>query len=122
MHVRKGKGKIGRIVLFTRSCEEHLKAYLNERKDDLPYVFLNVPGTGPIHYQFVEKNFRKYKKELGIHVSPHTLRHTFAAHLAMKGMPLVGIQSLLGHASPENTQRYARLFDHERKQVYDDWM
>lgn len=107
MHVRKGKGKKDRIVLFTQSCEVHLKAYLKERHDDLPFVFLNVQKTGPIHTQFVGKNFRKYKKELGIHVSPHTLRHTFAAHLAMKGMPLVGIQALLGHARPEYTQRYA---------------
>lgn len=122
MYVRKGKGNKDRIVLFTRSCEEYLQAYLKERLDNLPFVFLNVARTGPINIKYVQKNFKKYRKELGIHLSPHTLRHTFAAHLAMKGMPLVGIQALLGHVKQQDTQRYARLFNDAKKQMYDEWM
>ncbi len=122
MHVRKGKGKKDRIVLFTRSCEEYLQAYFKERLDDLPFVFLNGTGKAPINIHYVQNNFRKYRKELGFHLTPHTLRHTFAAHLAMKGMPLVGIQALLGHVKPEYTQLYARLFNHAKKQMYDEWM
>ncbi|WP_373855383.1 tyrosine-type recombinase/integrase [Desulfocucumis palustris] len=52
-------------------------------------------------------------------VTPHTLRHTFAAHLAEKGMPLTCIQDLLGHDNTKNTRIYTRLCAHARKKQYD---
>ncbi|WP_369757996.1 tyrosine-type recombinase/integrase [Paenisporosarcina sp. HGH0030] len=55
-------------------------------------------------------------------MTPHTLRHTFAAHLAIKGMPLVCIQTLLGHHDLKQKQYYVRLYDHARKAIYDEWM
>lgn len=55
-------------------------------------------------------------------MTPHTLRHTFAAHLAMKGMPLECIQVLLGHNGPHQTQLYARLYHEARKAIYDQLM
>ncbi|WP_374940698.1 tyrosine-type recombinase/integrase [Cytobacillus oceanisediminis] len=39
-----------------------------------------------------------------------TFRHTFAAHLARKGIPLACIQVLLGHNGPHQTQLYARIY------------
>ena len=42
----------------------------------------------------------------------HMLRHTFASHLAMRGVPLKAIQELLGHASIVTTMRYAHLAPH----------
>lgn len=122
MHIRNGKGKKYRIVLFTRPCAELLQAYFQERQDNLPFVFVNVAGTGPICISYVQRKFVTYKKKLGIHLTPHTLRNTFAAHLALKGMPLAGIQSLLGHVRPQQTHLYARLFNHAQKKMYDEWM
>ncbi|WP_276207751.1 MULTISPECIES: tyrosine-type recombinase/integrase [unclassified Lysinibacillus] len=55
-------------------------------------------------------------------VTPHTLRHNLAAHLAQKGMPIKGIQTLLGHEIYQTTRVYTKLFDHARKEMYDDWM
>ena len=120
--IREGKRKKERIVLFTNICEEHLKKYLNQRKDELPYVFVNTSGTGPICFRTIQKKFKRYERELGFRMTPHTLRHTFAAHLAAKGMPIEGIQTLLGHVSPQQTHLYARLYSHARKQKYDEWM
>ncbi|MFC0300426.1 tyrosine-type recombinase/integrase [Virgibacillus soli] len=53
--------------------------------------------------------FEKYQDELGFHISPYTLQHTFAAHLARKGMHLSSIQQLLGYVSLQQSQMYARL-------------
>jgi site-specific recombinase XerD len=55
---------------------------------------------------------------MGTHISPHTLRHIFAAHLARKGMPLACIQVLLGHNGPHQTQLCARLYREARKEQY----
>ncbi|WP_413789613.1 tyrosine-type recombinase/integrase [Metabacillus rhizosphaerae] len=110
------------MVLFTRSCGEYLKKYLEERDDILPFVFINPSATGPACIRTIQDRFNRYKKDLGIHLSPHTLRHTFAAHLAIKGMPLAFIQDLLGHDSPHQKQLYARLYSHARKEMYDEWM
>lgn len=122
IHIRKGKGKKARIVLFTRMCAEYLQAYLQERDSSCPYLFLNMRGTKPLGVRGIQHKFSDYSEELGIPFSPHTLRHTFAAHLAMKGMSLDCIQTLLGHENPHQTQIYARLYNHARKEQYDQWM
>ena len=46
---------------------------------------------------------------IGRHVHPHTLRHTFASHHAMRGTPLPVIQAWMGHASITTTMRYSHL-------------
>lgn len=124
IHIPKGKRKKGRIVLFTHECAEHLKSYLDSRTDDLPYVFLSLRSKNqPIHPDTVGQwLFRSYSKSLVFKVTPHTLRHTFAAHFAQKGMPLECIQVLLGHEEPQQTRYYARLYNHARKEIYDKFM
>ncbi|MCR8847765.1 tyrosine-type recombinase/integrase [Rossellomorea sp. SC111] len=122
INIENGKRKKGRIVLFTNMCAEHLKIYLHQRKDDLPYVFTNATSSGPVVKRSIQSKFETYEKNLGIRLTPHTLRHTFAAHLAQKGMPIECIQVLLGHISPYQTQIYARLYSHARKMMYDEWM
>ncbi|WP_019243122.1 MULTISPECIES: tyrosine-type recombinase/integrase [Bacillus] len=119
--IPEGKGKKARFVYFTRTCEEHLKAYLRTRRDNLPFVFINRLETTTIGTKSVVYGFINYRKELDFYVSPHTLRHTFAAHLVMKGMPVVSIQTLLGHDDPRTTQTYSRLFGQAQKEMYDQW-
>lgn len=108
INIPDGKGKKERIVLFTKECSEYIKAYLKSRNDELPYLFLNRYGKGPIDKRTIQHWLENYREKLGVYLTPHTLRHTFAAHLAMKGMPLSSIQALLGHDTPEMTHN--RLF------------
>ncbi|MDQ0154248.1 tyrosine-type recombinase/integrase [Robertmurraya andreesenii] len=123
IHIPKGKYKKGRIVLFTRNCEEHLKRYLDSRRDNQPYVFLSVVlKNRPIDKNTVGSRFRKYSKCLEFKFTPHTIRYTFTAHLAQKGMPLECIQTLLGHEEPQQTRYYARLYNHSRTELYDEYM
>lgn len=122
IRIPNGKGKKERIVLFTKECAEHLLAYLHTRSDDVPFVFTNRNGNGPNDPNSIQGWFVNYRKELGVYMTPHTMRHTFAAHLAMRGMPFVSIQSLLGHIDPNHTRLYSRLYDNARKEKYDEWM
>lgn len=116
--IRKGKGNKERFVLFTHECSEHLQAYLKYRNIDSPYIFSNAKGR-PISRSLVERHFREYSHELGFKVTPHTLRHTFAAYLAEKGMDFTYIQELLGHQNINSTRVYTRLMNHAKKKQYD---
>ncbi|MFD5853872.1 site-specific tyrosine recombinase/integron integrase [Cytobacillus pseudoceanisediminis] len=116
--IRKGKGNKERFVLFTHECAERLKTYLRHRKYDSPYLFPNNRGAH-LSRIFVEKRFQEFAEELGFKVVPHTMRHTFAAHLAEKNMPQSYIQELLGHVNINSTRIYTRLMEHARKKQYD---
>ncbi|WP_404356447.1 tyrosine-type recombinase/integrase [Cytobacillus firmus] len=116
--IRKGKGNKERFVLFTHECAERLKMYLHHRKHESPYLFANNRG-GHLSRVYVEKRFQEFREKLGFKVVPHTMRHTFAAHLAEKNMPQSFIQELLGHVSINSTRIYTRLMEHARKKQYD---
>jgi integrase/recombinase XerC len=116
--IRKGKGNKERFVLFSHDCAERLKAYLNQRGFTSPYLFSNRKGV-PLSRDLVEMQFRQYTETLGFKVTPHTMRHTFAAHLAEKGMDFSYIQELLGHSNINSTRIYTRLTNKARKKQYD---
>ncbi|GGI16598.1 site-specific tyrosine recombinase/integron integrase [Gottfriedia solisilvae] len=116
--IRKGKGNKERFVLFTHECSERLKAYLQDRKIESEYLFCNQRG-GILSRLTVEVRFKEFTKKLGFRVVPHTMRHTFAAHLAEKNMPQSYIQELLGHVNINSTRIYTRLMEHARKKQYD---
>ena len=118
--IRKGKGNRARPVLFTYECAERLKIYLERQNVNSQFLFPNSKGQ-PISRQLVQKLFRGYSDVLGFKVTPHTLRHTFASHLAEKGMDFTSIQELLGHANINSTRIYTRLMNNERKKLYDQY-
>lgn len=122
--IPEGKWKTGRIVLFTTECAEHSKAYLDSRTDNLAVVFavLNTEGSLENNCNVIEGWFRYYSKQLGFKVTPHTMRHTCAAHMAQRGMPLECIQAILGHDKMQTTRVYSKLFDHARKEIYNELM
>jgi site-specific recombinase XerD len=116
--IRKGKGNKERFVLFTHECSERLKTYLEHRKVDSEFLLSNQRG-GALSRSFVELRFQDYSEKLGFKVTPHTMRHTFAAHLAEKNMPQSYIQELLGHVNINSTRIYTRLMATARKKQYD---
>lgn len=73
--IRKGKGNKERFVFFTHDCAERLKIYLDKRETQSMFLFANRRG-GPLHREYIQKNFRNFSKTLGFRVTP-TLRHTF---------------------------------------------
>ncbi|RYG71388.1 integrase [Lentibacillus lipolyticus] len=118
--IRKGKGNKERFVLFTTECVERVNEYLSKREVESKFLFTNPKG-GPLSRVYIEQIFREYSQALDFRVTPHTLRHTFAAHLAEKEMPQSYIQELLGHVNINTTRIYTRLSEKARKKQYDQY-
>lgn len=89
-------------------------------KDDKEHVlFVNCNGSR-LSRQGFWKIIKQYQKKAGItaDITPHTLRHSFAAHLLENGADLKSIQEMLGHADISSTQVYSRLMNSKIKDVY----
>lgn len=82
---------------------------LFRRKRDTGYVFSDEDGR-PFFYNRLNIRLGKVCTRAGLRrIGWHTLRHTFASHLAMRGVPLTAVKELLGHASIMTTMRYSHL-------------
>ena len=91
----------------TLEMTDELRAVLRDVECVGEYVF--TYNRQPIRWS-VDKTFRSICRKAGIeNCTLHTLRHTFASHLAMQGVPLMHIQQLLGHKDYDTTLAYAHL-------------
>lgn len=108
-----GKGNKQRIVYLSTRAVMYIDKYIKEeRKGDSEYLFV----TSKIPYSNMStRSFQKIIKELQKRsrvtgkVHAHRFRRTQATHLLNSGMSITGVQAILGHESPDTTQRYARL-------------
>ena len=127
----RGKGKKDRPIFIDQTTADHLEEYLSARSDTLPALFLNnssnqnIPDTSGdfrrLSPRSIERIIQKYARLASItkHVTPHTLRHSFATDLLMNGADLRSVQSLLGHANIATTQIYTHITDPHLKEVHE---
>ncbi|NCU33743.1 hypothetical protein EOM27_00180 [Candidatus Saccharibacteria bacterium] len=127
----RGKGKKDRPIFISKNASEQIKNYLSARQDNLVPLFINYSrrNTRPtndgsykrLSARSIQRIIDKYAKLAGItkHVSPHTMRHSFATDLLMNGADLRSVQSMLGHASISTTQVYTHITDSHLKEVHD---
>lgn len=127
----RGKGSKDRPIFVSKSAADRLQDYLDARTDSLPALFLNnsrntqaVDTSGNYRRmtaRSVERIVEKYARLAGItkHVSPHTLRHSFATDLLMNGADLRSVQTMLGHADISTTQIYTHVTDAHLKEVHE---
>lgn len=104
----KGKGNKERSVPFSVECRKVLFKYLRNHKFDL--VFCNRHG-GKLRYDNLRRDWNLLIGKLGIETDGafHSLRRTFATNFAREGGSVFALQSILGHASIQTTQRYVGL-------------
>lgn len=127
----RGKGSKDRPIFISQSAADRVQDYLDARTDSLPALFLNnsrnlqtVDTSGNYRRmtaRSIERIVEKYARLAGItkHVSPHTLRHSFATDLLMNGADIRAVQSMLGHADISTTQIYTHVTNVHLKEIHD---
>lgn len=117
--VKNGKGGKARITFITPECRKDLDAYLTTKKRT-EYFFTNNQKR-QLSRQYVARIVTEYAKASGIekHVSPHTLRHSFATNMLRKGARVEVVQKLMGHANIQTTLIYMHFTNPYLQSEYD---
>ena len=114
-----------RTVPFGKTAKKAMESYLDSARTILcgdqeqDHLFVNCNGS-VMSRQGFWKIVKYYGEKAGIQedITPHTLRHSFAAHLLENGADLRSIQEMLGHADISSTQIYSRLLNQKLRDVY----
>ncbi len=126
----RGKGQKDRPVFIGAASAERVDEYLSARLDNLPPLFLSYSRNNSVSNQgdyrrltsrSIQRIISKYARLAGItkHVSPHTMRHSFATDLLMNGADLRSVQSMLGHSNIATTQVYTHVTDEHLREIYE---
>lgn len=125
----RGKGQKDRPVFISPEASEWLAEYLKTRNDSYSPLFIRYTGSPSadargddmrLTPRTIQRIVSKYARAAGItkHVSPHSLRHSFATDLLMNGADLRSVQSMLGHSNIATTQVYTHVTDPHLKEVH----
>ena len=114
-----------RIVPLGKAARRALKEYISLCRDGMlsdpseTAMFVNCSGTRMTRQGFW-KIIKSYTQSAGIKkdITPHTLRHSLAAHLLENGADLASIQEMLGHKDIASTQVYTKLMKNHIREVY----
>jgi integrase/recombinase XerD len=123
-----GKGGKERIVPLGKLAENAVKEYMHSFRDKLAtrtgddHLFLSKFGK-MLSRQSIWKMVQKYARDSGVskHITPHTLRHSFATHLLEGGAELRGVQEMLGHADISTTQIYTHVNKDKLRKIHEKY-
>ena len=125
----RGKGQKDRPIFISETAAWWLIKYLEKREDNSNPLFIRYSGSKKVslsgnYYRLttrsVQRLVARYAVLAGItkHVSPHTLRHSFATDLLMNGADLRSVQAMLGHSNISTTQIYTHVTDPHLKAIH----
>lgn len=126
----RGKGQKDRPVFISQNAADRVNNYLDSRTDSLVPLFISYsnnvsPSTSGdfrrLTARSIERMVAKYARLAGItkHVSPHTMRHSFATDLLINGADLRSVQAMLGHSNISTTQIYTHVTDERLREVHE---
>ncbi len=125
----RGKGQKDRPIFISEAAANWIQWYLDKRDDTAVPLFIRYGGSKKVDQsgdhsrltaRSIQRMVARYALLAGItkHVSPHTLRHSFATDLLMNGADLRSVQALLGHSNITTTQIYTHVTDPHLKAVH----
>jgi site-specific recombinase XerD len=125
----RGKGQKDRPIFISEQAADWIQKYLDARQDNTKPLFIRYSGTKQVNLsgnfhrltaRSIQRMVARYALLAGItkHVSPHTLRHSYATDLLMNGADLRSVQALLGHSNISTTQIYTHVTDPHLKEVH----
>ncbi|MEI6169860.1 MAG: site-specific tyrosine recombinase/integron integrase [Candidatus Saccharibacteria bacterium] len=124
----RGKGQKDRPVYISESAKIAIDHYLKARRDNYEALFVQASKRkdeeditiSRLTARTIQRIVGRYRTKAGItkHVTPHTLRHSFATDLLGNGADLRSVQSLLGHADISTTQIYTHVTDPQLKEIH----
>lgn len=126
----RGKGQKDRPIFISETAADWISRYIDKRQDTAKPLFVRYSGSkkvdlsGNFHRltpRSVQRLVSRYALLAGItkHVSPHTMRHSFATDLLMNGADLRSVQAMLGHSNIATTQIYTHVTDPHLKSVHE---
>jgi len=126
----RGKGQKDRPIFISEESAEWIRRYLEKRTDNLKPLFISYSGKHSVDMtgnykrltvRSIQRIVSKTALLAGItkHVSPHSLRHSFATDLLMNGADIRSVQSMLGHANIATTQIYTHITDPQLKAIHE---
>lgn len=128
----RGKGQKDRPVFISEEAARWVQLYVDKRTDNLPALFISYGGKAVTNTsgnyrrltpRSIQRTIARYALLAGItkHVSPHTLRHSFATDLLMNGADLRSVQAMLGHSNIATTQIYTHVTDPHLKSIHEQF-
>ncbi|OGL26195.1 hypothetical protein A2708_01595 [Candidatus Saccharibacteria bacterium RIFCSPHIGHO2_01_FULL_49_21] len=125
----RGKGQKDRPIFISAEAADWITKYLDKRQDNTKPLFIRYSGVRKVDLsgnytrltaRSIQRMVSRYARLAGItkHVSPHTLRHSFATDLLMNGADLRSVQAMLGHSNIATTQIYTHVTDPHLKDVH----
>ena len=122
----RGKGNKVRVVFLSQAAQLAIANYVEQRVDTDPALFISHAKRSAgsddkrLLPRTVQRLIKKYAALAGLtkHITPHTLRHSFATDLLSNGADVRQVQQMLGHASITTTQVYTHLTDAHLKDVH----
>lgn len=129
----RGKGQKDRPIFISEAAAEWIQLYMNKRQDNSKPLFVRYGGRKDnqdnsgnylrLTARSVQRLVANYALLAGItkHVSPHTLRHSFATDLIMNGADIRSVQAMLGHSNIATTQIYTHVTDPHLRKVHEQF-
>jgi site-specific recombinase XerD len=126
----RGKGQKDRPIFISESSADWIIKYLDGRKDTSKALFIRYSGTKKpdlsgnylrLTVRSVQRLVSRYARLAGItkHISPHSMRHSFATDLLMNGGDIRAVQAMLGHSNIATTQIYTHVTDAHLKEMHE---
>ena len=128
----RGKGQKDRPIFVSDTAADWLSKYLEKRSDNSQPLFIRYSGrktvtTSGDHMRLTARSVQRLVARSALlagitkHVSPHTLRHSFATDLLMNGADIRSVQVMLGHSDISTTQIYTHVTDPHLKAIHEKY-